>query len=414
MKILLVNLREPFKETQKPVFVPPMGLWTLRTFIELNKKIKVDICDEHIGDKIDYFLGNKYDIVGISARFSIQYKEYTRVSKLLRLNYPNVKIIAGGFHATHAQKPNEIDEVVLGDGETYFSRLFDIELNSFDDIPFPRFKKQDLGKYLKEQRPHALESKTKKWIPIETSRGCNKSCGFCGIPGFWGKWKGHSIEWLEKHFKYLNKKQIQEVFIEDDNMIIDKQRFIKMVESLKKHNLFWSTPNGIQANVLFDKEILKTLSNSTCWKLSLPFETGNEKTAKLINIGNKYMPFDRAKELVVILNDIGIKTTGFFIIGYPGENKDDIMRTLDYANALPLTGRHIHVATPYPGTPLYDICKENKFLVSEGEEFYEHLLFTQGLIKTKDFSPEEIFDIKSKDREEAIKRLSLKEKNKND
>ena len=80
--ILFIKLEEPFKEKQKPCYVPPIGLWSMRTFIEEKTcgEVSVDICDEHVGDNlIDMLCKKKYDIFGISAQFSIQHKEYRRM-----------------------------------------------------------------------------------------------------------------------------------------------------------------------------------------------------------------------------------------------------------------------------------------------------------------------------------------------
>jgi anaerobic magnesium-protoporphyrin IX monomethyl ester cyclase len=119
-----------------------------------------------------------------------------------------------------------------------------------------------------------------------------------------------------------------------------------------------------------------------------------------MRLGNKWVKFDDALDLVVSLSLEGIQTCGFFIIGYPGETLDDMKRTLDYANALPLDQRNIYIATPYPGTPLYDDCKRNGWLVSDD---YDDLLYTRGLIRTLDFGPEDVEALKAKDRAEAIR-----------
>jgi magnesium-protoporphyrin IX monomethyl ester (oxidative) cyclase len=271
-------------------------------------------------------------------------------------------------------------------------------------IPFPIFKINELKKYWKRKAPHDLESKTNRWMTIETSRGCNRNCNFCGVPNYWGRWRCHTSATLEEHCEYLHDKRIEEVFIEDDNLSLAKDRFMALIDILKKYKLWWSTPNGIQASTIYNKEILKKLEDSTCWKLSLPFETGSEKGRDLMNMKGKWLPYEKALKLVRMLNNSGIKTVGFFVIGYPGETIDDIKRTLEYANELPLKDRHIHIAIPYPGTPLYDLCKKNGYIKVDGEELYEELLVSNGLITTPEFTPEKVEEIKKKDRDEAIAR----------
>jgi radical SAM superfamily enzyme YgiQ (UPF0313 family) len=117
------------------------------------------------------------------------------------------------------------------------------------------------------------------------------------------------------------------------------------------------------------------------------------------------MPFDGALSLVDALKAEGIKTCGFFIIGYPGETLDDMRKTLDYANTLPLDQRNIYIATPYPGTPLYEDCKREGWLVSDD---YKDLLYTKGLIQTPEFTPGQVEALKARDREAAIARRGKK------
>ena len=404
MRVLLINLKEPFKEKQIPCYVPPLGLWSIRAVAEqrTDMKIKVDICDMHIGEDLNHFLKKDYDMVGISVKFSIQHSEYIRIANLIRQCFPYAEIVSGGFHASAVEKPEAVSRVIKGDGEILFNREWDgCEMNA---LPIPTFSKKEIKKYWKLKAPHDLESKTNKWMTIETSRGCNRRCSFCGVPNFWGNWRSHTPAWVDYQLEYLVRKGIKEVFIEDDNVSLWKGRFIRIIESLNDYKLWWSTPNGIQVSTINNIDTLNALDNSTCWKLSLPFETGTEKARDLMALRGKWLSFDEANDLVKNIKNMGIKTVGFFVIGYPGENINDIKATLEYANSLPLDDRHIHIAIPYPGTPLYDLCKQKGYLTVDGEALYEELLCSNGLIKTDEFDPQIMEKIKKDDRDEAIKR----------
>jgi magnesium-protoporphyrin IX monomethyl ester (oxidative) cyclase len=408
-EILLIKLNEPFREKQKPCYVPPIGLWSMKTFIEEKTEgvVNVDICDEHVGDDLVNILCKKrYDMFGISVQFSIQHSEYRRVVGFLKYLYPDTPIVVGGFHAAAVEKLIDVKEVCHGEGEFFMMKQlgYDFDGATMDSLPYPTFKKKDLKKYWNKKAPHDLESKTNKWMTIETSRGCNRNCSFCGVPKYWGKWRCHTTNHISNYSEYLVSKGVKELFIEDDNLSLSKERFLNLIDVFKDNNLWWSTPNGIQASTIYNKEVLKKLEGSTCWKLSLPFETGSENGRDLMKLKGKWMPYEKALKLVKILNNSDIKTVGFFIIGYPGETIDDIKRTLEYANELPLAGRHIHIAIPYPGTPLYDLCKENGYMTIDGEELYDQLLVSNGLITTPEFNPEIVEEIKKKDRDEAIKR----------
>jgi radical SAM superfamily enzyme YgiQ (UPF0313 family) len=137
---------------------------------------------------------------------------------------------------------------------------------------------------------------------------------------------------------------------------------------------------------------------STCWSLSLPFETGSESSASLMKLGRKWLFFEEAELLVNDLNIMGIETTGFFVIGYAGETEEDVKRTLAYANALPLRNRHIYLAAPYKGTELYRTCLKNNWLI-DGPATYR-----SALIDTPFLSSKRLLSLFNEDREAALQR----------
>lgn len=408
INILLINLKSPELAGQKQTFMPPIHLWKIRSTLYTIKRVKnVDICDEHMGDKCESYLEvKKYDIVGISCRFSIQHSEYVRVSRLAK--EAGSMVVAGGIHAAYVQKPTGVDQSTRMKGEEYFKSLFDhFESSNINFFPPPSFSKNEIKPYWEKNLPHDLQAATQKWISIVTSTGCNRKCGFCGINDFMRTWQPHSLEYIENYFKYLKIKGIEELFVEDDNISLDKQRFLKLIELFKKYGFRWSCPNGIYVKSLMDEDVMKSLFRSGCWRLSLPFETGSEKTAKLMNLGNKWVSFENADRIVNNLNKIGIKTCGFFIIGYPGETEDDIKKTFDYANQLNLDQRNIYIATPYPGTELYKICLDKKYIQVDND-FYGKLLYKSAIINTPELSSERVLEMKKEDRDKALERMNKK------
>ncbi|MFH1626114.1 MAG: radical SAM protein, partial [Pseudomonadota bacterium] len=201
---------------------------------------------------------------------------------------------------------------------------------------------------------------------------------------------------------------IKEIFIEDDNFTLNKDHFKMVIDALKFFDFWWSTPNGISPKSINNPEILSLINQSNCWRLSLAFETGVEATSYLMGTHHSYLPFKEAELLVRELNNMGIRTCGFFIIGYPGETQENIRTTLDYANSLPLDDRYIYIATPYPGTELFNTCMDHNLLKYSPPELYEHLWYTEGLIDTPEFHGAQIEQIKQADRENALRRKDEK------
>lgn len=397
MNILLVKLPEPRKPTQKPCYMPPIGLWSIAHNTTKWAGADVLTIDCHLdGDllRLDRWLDEKWDIVGLSAQFSIQHPIYEQAAALCAER--GAYTVAGGFHAAAVPPPPGVARVIRGEGET---GLF--QAHTFDEIDYPYPSADRMKPYWDRGSPHDLQSKTARWMPIEFSRGCARHCAYCGVNGFWGSTRYYYRDKIAAYLDALVLEGFEEIFIEDDNFMASGENFTWILGELRQRGLWWSTPNGIYAKGV--REHIRELAGSGCWRVSLPFETGVESTAKLMRLGAKWMPQPEALSLVEMVKAEGIKTCGFFIIGYPGETLGDMQRTLDYANSLPLDQRNISIATPYPGSPLYDLCLREGYLTRDGAALYRDLLYTKSLIHTPDFEPGQVDKLKKEDRDSAIK-----------
>jgi magnesium-protoporphyrin IX monomethyl ester (oxidative) cyclase len=123
----------------------------------------------------------------------------------------------------------------------------------------------------------------------------------------------------------------------------------------------WCTPNGVAIWTL-DEELIKKMRQCGCWRLSFGIESVWPETQKFIG---KKVPLDKVNRIIKAANGCGIWTHGTFVIGFPYEPKESIEATINYAKNSDLDFAHVYIASPYPGTKLYDIvCQEH--LLPEG------------------------------------------------
>jgi radical SAM superfamily enzyme YgiQ (UPF0313 family) len=210
---------------------------------------------------------------------------------------------------------------------------------------------------------------------------------------------------------YLAHKGIEEVFISDDNMSANREYFLAVMEKFKYYGMAWSTPNGFSAKTILDDICFKAITRTNCWQLQVAFDATTNKSADIIDMKTKFVEQADALKISRRLKDAGIKSVGFFLIGYPGQTMQDMQDTLDFANSLPLDNRHIHIATPYPGTDLYKKCIENGWLDCEPHELYSKFIgnksYQISVISTPEFKSSEVVELRSKDREAAMRRKGL-------
>ena len=96
--------------------------------------------------------------------------------------------------------------------------------------------------------------------------------------------------------------------------------------------------------------------------LALGIETESEETRKDMM---KRLEGQKIRAALGNMREAGIKSFGFFILGYPGDTPESLERTIDYAIDLDPDFANFYPAVPYPGTELYEKAKRAGWLASE-------------------------------------------------
>ncbi|HEV2442994.1 MAG TPA: hypothetical protein VGT07_10765, partial [Steroidobacteraceae bacterium] len=71
---------------------------------------------------------------------------------------------------------------------------------------------------------------------------------------------------------------------------------------------------------------------------------------------------EQARAFAKNCKKVGIRIHGDFIIGLPGETKQTIQKTMDFARELDCETIQVSIAHAYPGTELYDFAAAGGFL----------------------------------------------------
>ncbi len=361
------------------------------------------------------------DVVGVSCLYSMQYKNAHKICRVAKELNINIFTIMGGSHPTvlpqeTLEDPN-VDMVVLGEGECSTRELLDAMrdgkslagidgiafkedgkivvnpktkfIQDLDAIPFPARDLLPMEKYFRINLPHGVSTRYSPNTPVITSRGCPANCIFCSIHSIWGyKYRARSPENIIQELKLLKDiYHIREIQFEDDNLTFDRQRayalFERMIE--EKFNLAWTTPNGV-AMWSLDKELLLKMKQSGCYSLSLAIESGDQKM--LSETIKKPLNLKKVKELIHWINIYGFVTDAFFVVGFPNETKEQLQNTFKFASELKVDNVSFHIATPYPGTELYEKCLEGAYLPPDFS--FDSLGVKKATISTKYFTAREI------------------------
>ena len=385
--------------------------WTHEEPSDKKTVVRVGPSDEDIQDEIRTF---KPDLVGLSCMFSRQHRIYPHVFSLIKEVSPNIITVGGGAHVTVCPEmvlgDPHCDFIILGEAEESFAdfvgklnnhcrgfetvdglgwkktngEIVQNQKSNFtkelDVLPFPAYDIMGLKKYFGLQASHGLRHET-AYSPVITSRGCPARCTFCSANKVWGwKYRSRSVENVIAELRLLKDTyDIKEIMFEDDNVTANRKfatsLFRRMVE--EQFDFVWDTPNGVGIWTINEK-LIDLMVESGCIRLNFPIESGVQRV--LDEVIAKPLDLDLVKRLVRHCQKIGLSHGIFLVVGMPGETVEEIWGSLKYCADIGCYSPHISVATPYPGTKLFDECVDKGYFSREFS--LDDLFMTSFMLKS--------------------------------
>ncbi|MCW4019475.1 MAG: radical SAM protein [Candidatus Bathyarchaeota archaeon] len=389
-RITLVNPPYPVGSHQHPAFIP-LGLGYLAAVLE-KSQYPVNVIDcqaqklslEQLKTQISK---KEADIVGITST-TLTYKSALQVAKIAKEAWPNCVVAIGGSHVTFwddkaLQESPDLDVIVRGEGEATMLELAErIEkgkalndlvgttcrkgngfvkngdrpyLQDLDSLPFPAHHlwhthedAGDLSKY--GTIP----------FPIMTSRGCVFWCNFCTAVRMFGRgYRMRSPKNVVDEMEYLHKNfNANQFTFYDDAFTVDQARTAEICDEIERRGLKFKWDCETRVDMV-TKELLVKMRKAGCIGVWFGVESGSQQVvdamAKGFSLNQIRRAFKWAKEA-------GLMVVAGVILGFPGETKETAWETIRFVKELNPNDVGFYIATPYPGTPMYDEVKANGWL----------------------------------------------------
>lgn len=236
-----------------------------------------------------------------------------------------------------------------------------------DAIPFPAYELFKIDRYTNLQPltdgldPHARS------YTIVTSRGCPYKCTYCSKPITGDTWRARSVENVVREWKRLvHDLRATEIGVTDDIWNLNLTRAKELCQALIDNGLNkvpWITVHGMKVNHT-DAELFQLMKRAGCRRVGFGVESGDEQILK--NVVKKSQTFDQVRAAFKNAKAAGLQTMGFFIYGMPGETAETMDKTTQLALELDPDLAHFMIASPYPGTVLWDtVQREGKLYAQD-------------------------------------------------
>lgn len=251
-------------------------------------------------------------------------------------------------------------------------------IENLDDLPFPDFQlfKVPWGRHHRGV--------------MMTSRGCPYKCRFCASSQFWDRTRLHSADYVIRQIEYLVESYgVREILIFDDFFTIDKKRVERIVELKKSRPHLGKLRFECLSRIdNFDEKLALLLREMGVYRIGFGIESGCQRSLDYLKNGK--LSIAQIEKTIEIAHTLRFECVGLFIIGAPFETAEDIEKTFAFVRKLPLTSVQIAIATPFPGTEMWEDAKRIGKISSDewSDDYYvlfviEHSTNLPELVKGK-------------------------------
>ena len=359
--------------------VPPLGLMYLAAYVRQFTHHEPAILDCP-AEQIDYdalggaIVARRPDVVGITT-MTFTLLDVVETVRAARNAAPDAKVVLGGPHV-HLF-PDEtirlpgVDYLVQGEGEVSFARLLDaIEadqrpyaipgvvwrdgdrvvnngmpelIDDLDGLPFPARDLTPLERY------SSLLASRRGVTTMLTSRGCPYRCAFCMRSHLGKRFRARSPRNVVDEIEQCVAMGIGEFLFYDDTFNLDRSRVVAICEQILSRGLDigWDFRGRVDC---VDLGMLQLAKRAGCQRVYFGVESGVQAHLDALDKG---LDLGQVREGFSLAKQAGIATLAYFMIGLPGETRDDVLSTIEFARELEPDFAHITILTPFPGTPIY-------------------------------------------------------------
>jgi radical SAM superfamily enzyme YgiQ (UPF0313 family) len=318
----------------------------------------------------------------------------------------DVPVVAGGLHPTFSGEEvlasPGFDFVCLGEGEETFRELLDAleagaatggianlwvrggarpairpPFEPMDALPF-------LARDLLDEPPGVAH--------MTTQRGCPYPCTYCAARnydqlykeiGTYGRRRSHASV-LAELAELRDGRGLSYVIFLDDTFTLNRPW---LEEFCRVYGEEFRVPFSLNARVeTMDEDLVGRLAAAGCWHITYGVESGSERLRREVlrrPVGNR-----RFADVFRWTCEAGILVTANYMLGLPGETPVDAEETLALAAELPADDFGYFVFYPYPGTPLFTICRDRGYLPDDYLERPAN--HRESILRLPDLSPADI------------------------
>lgn len=225
-------------------------------------------------------------------------------------------------------------------------------------------------------------------LQLWASRGCPFTCIFCSWPqimyggsNYRTRNPKHVVDEIEECVKEFGFKSF---YFDDDTFNIGKSRMLELCDEITRRGI--NLPWAIMARAdCMDREILSAMKLAGLVALKYGVESADPA---ILEATGKSLDLRKVRETVALTRELGIQFHLTFTFGLPGETKQSIRKTVDFALELDPDSLQFSIVTPFPGSKYFDMLDQKGYLLSKNWEEYDG--YNRAVIRTDNLTREDL------------------------
>lgn len=265
-----------------------------------------------------------------------------------------------------AKRLRTVSGLVFRDGSQIVRTSDRPPIRNLDELPPP-------ARHLLPMDKYTIFGKPIRIVHVMASRGgCPYGCSFCSTSYFWG---GRMVRYrsakavVDEIEDSMQKYKTNIIVFTDDEFTLGKRFVYEFLREIEERKLDINFSCGSRVDTI-DREMMNALKSHGCTALYFGVESGSQET---INRIGKRITLERTIKVFQWAKETSIDHVGSFVIGFPWESIDDMKNTVKFAMKLNPSYAQFTVATPYPGTPLYQQAVNDNLIEDFNWEHYTTL-----------------------------------------
>ncbi len=379
---------------------PPLGMLYIATLLN-NEGIEVSMLDQaatglSVKRVVDWVNREDPDILGFSTLISSG-RTAAMIAQEVKKENPNPTIVFGNYYGTFnaeriLRKYPSVDVIVRGEGEYTSLELVECLkvqkelkhvlgitfrkknrvistpdrplIGDIDSLPFPD---RDLLDVEYHSTTAGVNVAPKKFSSFVSSRGCVFRCRFCGCREFaHNRWRPRSVENILEELSLLESQGYKQFLFVDDNFTLNPKRVIRLCRRVRKEkmDIEWICEGRVDGSPL---GMLRELVKAGCRMYYLGIESASQK---VLDYYDKRATPQQARTAVRNARKAGVDViVGSFIVGAPHETRQEIEKTLEFAEELKIDVPQFNMLSAFAGTDIWEEMKMEGYL--DEEKYWE-------------------------------------------